>query len=225
MADTPRTIDEMQALLADNVTGDISPQDIRDMLATLCNLDTDRSEFTSGGWLDMSGLFTAGTQPATNPPTLTQWGTSGIYAWSFTTNDQLFFSFKMPHSFKAGSAVWPHVHWAPSSAMADGETVVWVIEWMAAPLDPTTPVAFDHASPVTSTLTFTSSGVTIADAHLSTEALSGSTIPNSEPGTMVMARVYRAAGTYAGAIFGLSLNAHFQADRFGTKNKEKPYYT
>ena len=108
--------------------------------------------------------------------------------------------------------------------MADGETVVWIIEWMAAPVNSVTPVAFDPTTPVTSTLTFTSSGVTIANAHLSSESSSGSTIPDAEPGTMVIARVYRGAGTYTGPIWGLSLNAHFQGDRFGTPNKSHPYY-
>ena len=35
MADTERSLAQLQALLADNATGDISPQDIRDMLVSL----------------------------------------------------------------------------------------------------------------------------------------------------------------------------------------------
>ncbi len=37
MADTVRTFAALQALLADNVTGDISPQDVRDFLASVYN--------------------------------------------------------------------------------------------------------------------------------------------------------------------------------------------
>ena len=35
MADTARTLAALQALLADNTSGDISPQDVRDMLVRL----------------------------------------------------------------------------------------------------------------------------------------------------------------------------------------------
>lgn len=42
MADTVRTIAALQALLADNTEGDISPQDLRDMLVSL----------DDGGWVD-----------------------------------------------------------------------------------------------------------------------------------------------------------------------------
>ena len=223
MVDTARTITEMQALLADNTSGDISPQDLRDMLATLCNMDTDRSGFTGGGWNDMHAAFTAGTAPATNPPTLAQWGSSGIYQWSFELADQIFVAFHVPHTYKVGSEFTPHVHFAPSTAMADGETIVWKIEWMYAPLNPDTPAAFDPSSTVTTTLTYTSSGVTAANTHLA-EGATPVALTNAAPGTIITARVYRDTDTYADPVWGLSLNGHYQADRMGTKTADYPYY-
>jgi hypothetical protein len=35
MADTPRSLSDLQTILADNVTGEISPQDLRDFLVTV----------------------------------------------------------------------------------------------------------------------------------------------------------------------------------------------
>ncbi len=224
MVDSVRTIAEMQALLADNTSGDISPQDIRDMLATLCSLDTDRSGFTAGGWQDMVGAFIAGTAPATNPPTLTQWGTSGIYQWSFAATDQIFLTFHVPHTYKVGSEFIPHVHFSPSTAMADTETIVWKVEWMFAPLNTDTPVAFDPASTVTTTITYTASGAVAANSHLSGDA-AGVVLTDGAPGTIIVARVYRDTGTYLDPVWGLALNGHYQSDRLGTLNPEYPFYS
>jgi hypothetical protein len=71
MADTQRTRAALQALLADNVTGQISPQDLRDFLVTVMNPEfvnvgdfwhqPDPQQMTSDrtvrGWVDYSQLI------------------------------------------------------------------------------------------------------------------------------------------------------------------------
>ena len=56
MADTIRTIAQLQALLADNTTGDISPQDLRDMLVSLANA---YQKLNTKGWKDNVSLVSA----------------------------------------------------------------------------------------------------------------------------------------------------------------------
>jgi hypothetical protein len=90
MADTIRTLAALLALLADNTTGDISPQDIRDMLVTVhgvyggvyvadgstaqTGIDTTPTKMT--GWA--TNTDSAGTTPdqANNQITV---GTDGVY--------------------------------------------------------------------------------------------------------------------------------------------------
>jgi hypothetical protein len=90
MADTIRTLTALLALLADNVTGDISPQDIRDVLVTVhgvyggiyiqdgstpqTGIDTTPTKMT--GWA--ANTASAGTTPdqANNQITV---GTDGVY--------------------------------------------------------------------------------------------------------------------------------------------------
>jgi hypothetical protein len=90
MADTIRTLTALLALLADNTTGDISPQDVRDMLVTVhgvyggiyiqdgstpqTGIDTTPTKMT--GWA--TNTASAGTTPdqANNQITV---GTDGVY--------------------------------------------------------------------------------------------------------------------------------------------------
>ena len=55
MVDTARTLAALQTLLADNTSGDISPQDVRDMLLSL---------FTSSTKGDLQGIASTGVQAA-----------------------------------------------------------------------------------------------------------------------------------------------------------------
>ena len=83
MAETMRSISELQTLLADNVSGDISPQDLRDaVIATVqpghgeiyVSASAETAIVSSDVWYPASGTFTLST-PAMN--------------WDMNTNGQL----------------------------------------------------------------------------------------------------------------------------------------
>jgi hypothetical protein len=68
MADTVRTLAQLQALLPDNVAGDISPQDLRDFLVSVLGV--------YGAILVTDGV--TGQTPGTTPVKLTAFTTNGL---------------------------------------------------------------------------------------------------------------------------------------------------
>lgn len=69
MSDTPKTLAQLQALLADNVTGNITPQTIRDMLVSL---------YPSRGQLELSSGGSAATTFASSGTYVQVAGTTQI---------------------------------------------------------------------------------------------------------------------------------------------------
>jgi len=71
---------------------------------------------------------------AASAPDLIVFGTSGgIYCRAFNgnvTTEQLFGAFELPHSWVEESAIYPHVHWAPS--VAGTGRVDWYMEYNVA---------------------------------------------------------------------------------------------
>ena len=79
MADTRQSLTQLQALLADNTTGDISPQDVRDMLISLA---------PPYGGVSLSGNAAATTISVAGTFVVTNWNSAGVEtnARVFTTS-------------------------------------------------------------------------------------------------------------------------------------------
>jgi hypothetical protein len=52
-----------------------------------------------------------------------------IYWFDKTTEEELFFALQIPHSWKEGSTIYPHVHWIPKTNGAVGSKVCWGLEY------------------------------------------------------------------------------------------------
>lgn len=84
--------------------------------------------FTNTVWDDLMIPGFAAKAGAT-APTFTTYKTN-FMAWLFAgsgTDDQIYFTVQLPHSYKIGSDAHPHVHWAETVApgAADRTNVVW----------------------------------------------------------------------------------------------------
>ena len=77
MADTSRTLAAVLALLADNSTGDISPQDIRDAIVSV---------FANYAAIGVEGGSTAQTSISATPAKVTGFTTDGLHAGALTHN-------------------------------------------------------------------------------------------------------------------------------------------
>lgn len=162
----------------------------------------------------------------TNSPTFVvmknDGGTSrGVWTFTFenlsVSNEQeVFFSIQMPHNWKEGSTIYPHVHWSPQSSGTGA--VVWGFEYSWVNYNPTTPVAFPNTTVVTITAPVASGDT---DKHLlaSFPSITPST-SQDKISSILMCRFWRksadAADTYSGNAALLSFDIHYEIDGFGS---------
>ena len=123
MADTSRTLAELQTLLADNSSGAISPQDLRDFLETYAETKMLKSAY--GDYL-FSGYALRGGASA---PTFKVFRGS-VYGYAFQGAGALqeaFFSIHLLHDLKVGTDLTFHVHWACNSAVPAGNVLIRLV--------------------------------------------------------------------------------------------------
>jgi len=142
-------------------------------------------------------------------------GTSqGVFLWMFSTSteQELYFTVQIPHSYKLGSTLYPHVHWTTATGTPARTNVVWGLEYSV--------IAIGGTFPYTSTVTgnsVISDIVTITGTgqHLITSLgnISGTGLGIS---TILICRVYRAIGdatdTFANEVGFLGLDFHYEMD-------------
>lgn len=156
-------------------------------------------------------------------------GSRGVYTFTFlnetVSNEQeVFFSVQMPHNWKEGSVIYPHVHWSPQTATAG--VVVWGLEYTWVNYNSTTPLAFPNTTIETVSTVSVTSGDT--DKHFLTS------FSPINPGTnrdmisgIMMCRFWRnssnSADTYGGGGTGnaalLSFDFHYEIDALGSRSQ------
>lgn len=187
-----------------------------------------RMDSTARVWNDIMVYPDATTREGSKPPV---WGTvfkndsgntsTGVYLWMFSQNQEqeLHFSVQIPHDYKEGSELHPHVHWTTISGTPAGNNVVWGLEY--------TVISVGGNFPATTTLTTNSvhpdigapSGV---GQHLVSEfsTISGSGLKIS---SILVCRLFRKAGdpsdTFPGAVGFLGFDIHYQQDTQGSRQQ------
>ncbi len=166
---------------------------------------------------------------ATNPPTFTLFmnngsTSEGVYAYLFenvasNSENQVFFTIQMPHAWKTGSEIYPHIHWAPEDNGTGA--VVWGMEYTWVEYNASTTQQFPQTTIVTGTSTSFSNS---AHKHLITPF--GAITPSSNQddiSSVLVVRLFRnssnAADTYTGGAFGLSFDLHYERDTDGSRTE------
>ena len=221
MADTIRTVAALQALLADNATGDISPQDLRDMLVSTTNA--------------YQQLYTTSWQ--TNMYPLESRGTTNDAAFgTFITNMELtefvtaaikerFCDVVLPRGYADGETVQFLLHWAVNAVNTG--TVRWGLEYT---------IAQGYNQGVNSTFGATvtlTQEVNIAVnsqyRHFTTEFSTDIPATILEPDTVLLCRVYRegshANDTFAASAFGIKAGINVPVEYTGAKTKVPDFRT
>ena len=172
------------------------------------------------GWKDLtSDIKSSGV--GSNDPT---WSLmfDGIYAHKFNNNNmnQCWTTFHIDHDYKLGSPIHLHIHWTTSDAGSG--TVRWGFEYT---------IAKSHqqeAFPKSSIVYVEQSCVPTARTHYVAEITTGLTSNSFEPDTLILVRVFRDAAnlkdTCTSQVFGLTVDCHYQIDRFATVNKAPNFY-
>ena len=214
MPDTIRTLADLQSRLVLAPAG-ISGQDLRDMLVSLASI---YQQHGTKGWRDLTAPFLSAKTTPSTAPTWEAW-LGGIFGYSFSAtvqNELVLPPFHIDHDYADGTAIYPHVHWAPSSTAAG--VVRWGVEYTW---------ARGHSqgafgAPATLYIEQAASGVT--NQHQIAElAAPGISLAGLEPDSLLIVRVFRdgahANDTYGAKAWGFMLDFHYQADRNSTKNK------
>lgn len=142
---------------------------------------------------------------------------NGVSLWMFESgkSQEVFFTVQIPHKYKEGTSLFPHVHWTTSTGTPTGTNVVWSLEY--------TVVAIGGNFPATTILTSNSVVATPSGTgqHNITNlgTISGTGIGIS---TILVCRLFRAAtdsrDTFSNSVGLLSMDFHYEIDTEGSRD-------
>lgn len=188
-------------------------------------------ERTGDGWLDIVSEFYTRGGPAS--PGVSQF-VGGIYLLEFSDSDVLeaFANFHIPHAYKRGTLIYPHVHFAVKGNGAG--TVRWGVEWtFARRHDSNAHQRFN--APEILYIDFpvpANSGEYMGQLpiHFVAETPQGVGIPGDriEIDGMIMCRVFRDPAhpndTFEGSAWAITSDLHIEVDRHATPNRSPNFY-
>lgn len=168
-------------------------------------------------WDDLR-ISGANTRVGSTAPALVAFGPSGnLKTLQFETahHDEVHFEFQMPHAWKEGTRIYPHVHWTPINTTAGN--VVWELEYSWADMSGTFGAPGNMASAATA-----AGGV--AWVHKKTDLIEGGNNYIDGAGkkisSMLVCRLHRNAGagsdTLAEAVAFLEFDIHYEMDGLGS---------
>lgn len=160
--------------------------------------------------LRIPGMAVGTGASAPDQITLVGGGLRGFGFDGGVTSEQVFFEVQVPHHWKMGSNISPHVHWTPTTT-ATG-SVAWYLEYTWSQINRT----FDAATTISGVTELTTNSQW---KHILTELplISGSSI--SGVSSMLICRLYRDPGTdtYANDAGFLEFDFHYQIDSRGSR--------
>lgn len=189
---------------------------------------TFRLENDATVWNDLMVFPDATTKGGSNPP---EWGlafkknaggtSQGVYLWMFSPSveEELYFTVQIPHDYKVGSDLHPHVHWTTASGTPSGSNVVWGLEYTLAAVGGPFP---NTVTILSNTLLPDCGTPTGSGQHLISpfSPVSGAGLGIS---SIIVCRLYRAVGdasdTFPGAVGLLGFDIHYEQDTQGSREQ------
>jgi hypothetical protein len=177
---------------------------------------TDRILLDKTVWDDVRIPALSVTPPAANFPAFGAFlGAGGLKTYRFdgagVQTQSVHFTIQIPHTYKLGTNLHPHVHWAPTTT--DAGNVIWQLEYSWQDKDGTFGAASTLAAPV-------SAAGGAAWAHNFTEfsEISGAGLDVS---SMLVCRLFRdpthGSDNYAFDAAFLEFDLHFEVNTLGSK--------
>ena len=147
-------------------------------------------------------------------------GSSGPQIWYFLNNgtvESMSFTVQLPHTWKEGTTIYPHIHWSPKNT-ASGN-VEWNFDYSWVNYDPVTPQIF----PAITTSTVVASGPFTGQSHV-IHALTPGNVGLDGTGkkmsSILICRIWRNSGntndTYGADAGLLFVDFHIQVDGYGS---------
>ncbi len=177
---------------------------------------TVKAEGTATTWADLNVYPDVKSSSGGTNPTWEVFLNS-VRLWKFQNSAEVFFTVQLPHSYKEGTTIYPHVHWAASVAAASNKQVTWNLEYTWSNHKESfvgTATATGNTCVDYSTLSYS------ANQHLITPLTS---ISGSSKGisSVLVCRLYRnATDTYSttGNVFLIGVDFHYEMDTQGSRS-------
>lgn len=150
-------------------------------------------------------------------------GSQGILTYVFddTSEEELYFAVQLPHKWKQGTAIEPHIHWAPTTDGGAGETVSWGLEYSFAEIGDVFP-----DSTIIYGNTHMPTGDLIANTHYLTEIGTGIDMAGVySVSPMLICRIFRdttgsgLTDNYGNDAALNEIDFHFQIDALGSREE------
>lgn len=149
-----------------------------------------------------------------------------IYTWKFSpsTVNEVDFSVQMPHNYKEGSTIYPHVHWSSTTA-AGTNRVRWVLyyQWVNFGdnyVSSTSTYVYGTALADNDAVSLTAYQHTITPMNPNGVANAGISGTDKKISSVLMCRLYRdgsnGADNFSGSAYLLSVDFHYEIDSFGS---------
>lgn len=164
-------------------------------------------------------------RPGVADPTIVAYDVNGggvsTYLWQFQKNAIASFTIQVPHTYKAGTNIYPHIHWTPGAngAAESGKTVGWKLDYSWANREGTFPTMqtidlSDACDGVNHSHQITPEGV-ITGTSKAMSSMLICNIKRTDTGT---------DDTWAGTLSGalpmlLEIDFHFEIDTVGSREK------
>jgi len=188
----------------------------------MVNLGENKIDFLAETWDDLRIVPGAFTFAGSSDPTLSNWQPTGSGAtfkvYEFDNGKEVFFSTQMPHKYKQGTDLKPHIHWTPRArgVAESGNTVAWKIDYTIANVDG------NLGASANVDLTSTCSGVNERHEISASGTITGTNLTVSH---IIIGRIYRDAGdswetnTAGNRPVLLEFDIHFQLDTLGSQQE------
>ena len=151
---------------------------------------------------------------STNVPIDIGFGTC-LFLLGFLEGDQVYFTVQIPHSYKEGSDLKPHVHWTTTTGTPGTGDVGWGLDYSVSAIAGT----FSSTNSKTgTTIVEPKIGTTGANIHTITSlgTISGSGLGIS---SVLVCRLYRTTdGNFASPALLLGMDFHFEKDTEGSRS-------
>lgn len=189
---------------------------------------TIRNDGASTTWDDIMVYPDATTKGGSYQPVWTKFASNGssqgVFLWMFSSSieQELYFTVQIPHGYKLGSALYPHVHWTTATGTPSRTNVVWGLEYTIMKIGGnfnTTTTLLTASSVITEIATLTGTGQHLISAF---GAINTSTPPNDIGiSTVVVCRLYRKSedvnDTFANSVALLGFDFHYEKDTQGSR--------
>jgi hypothetical protein len=188
------------------------------------NFEADGTYVMVGGatvWNDIQWVVETGKVPASSAPDWSTFNTD-FSAFQFKAGDYMDIgSQELIHSYKEGTDLNPHIHWATGGTNADARAVKWDLVYTWCRMDATSPYTEVFSAPLTLSKEVTLQAGVTALSHIYTDMgdISGAGV---SVGTQLKFRLRRqtAVGTAPTTNpFALQVGVHVEEDTIGSRTE------